>query len=236
MKKVFVTLVLAVILISCNDFYNQKRGNGEVTTDTREVTEKFSKIVVGQAIDVEIEQADTYSIEVETDSNLQNHIKTTIENGVLKISSDVNIQNAEKLLVKVKMKQISEIETTSASSVQSVNLLKGKSLRIAASSSSDVEIEAEYETMHLETTSTGEISIKGKTLKLETSAASASEIDASDLLANEVFAQATSASETTVHAIVKLDAKASSASSIHSVKKPREVRKEETSAGEVSIE
>ena len=116
------------------------------------------------------------------------------------------------------------------------NLLKGKSLRIAASSSSEVEIEAEYETMHLEATSTGEISIKGKTLKLETSASSASEIDASDLLANEVFAQATSASETTVHAILKLDAKASSASQIHSVKKPREVRKEETSAGQVSIE
>ena len=236
MKKIFVTLVLAVTLISCNDFDNQKRGNGDVTTDSREVTEKFSKIVVGQAIDVEIEQADSYSIEVEADSNLINDIKTTIENGVLKISSDVNFQNAEKLLVKVKMKQISEIETTNASSVQSINLLKGKSLRIAASSSSKVEIEAEYETMHLEATSTGEISIKGKTLKLETSASSASEIDASDLLANEVFAQATSASETTVHAILKLDAKASSASQIHSVKKPREVRKEETSAGQVSIE
>lgn len=236
MKKLLVTLVIALTLISCNDFDNQKRGNGNVTTNTREVAGSFTKIVVGQAIDVEIEQSDSYSIEVEADSNLIEHIKTTIENGVLKISSDVNFQNAEKLLVRIKMKQITEIETTSASSVQSVNLLKGKSLRIAASSSSDVEIEAEYETMHLEATSTGEITIKGKTLKLETSASSASEIDASELLANEVFAQATSASETTVHAIVKLDAKASSAASITSVKNPKEVRKEETSGGEVSIE
>ncbi|WP_329806643.1 head GIN domain-containing protein [Flavobacterium facile] len=236
MKKFFATLIVTVTLVSCHDFDNQKRGNGNVTTDTREVTGNFSKIVVGQAIDVEIEQADSYSIEVETDSNLQNHIKTTVENGVLKISSDANIQDAEKLLVRIKMKQVTEIETTSASSVQSVNLLKGKSLRIAASSSSDVEIEAEYETIHLEATSTGEITIKGKTLKLETSASSASEIDASDLLANEVFAQATSASDTKVYAIVKLDAKAASAGSITSVKKPKEVRKEETSGGEVSIE
>lgn len=236
MKKLVFTFALAISLISCNEFNNQKKGNGDVTTTTREVTGNFTKIVVGQGIDVEIEQADTYSIEVEADSNLLDHIKTTIENGALKINSDVNFQNAEKLLVRVKIKQIIEIETTSTSTVTSVNLLKGKSLRIAASSASEVDVEAEYETMHLETTSTGEIVIKGKTLKLETSASSASEIDASELLANEVFAQATSASETTVHAIVKLDAKASSASTIHSVKKPKEIRKEETSAGEVSIE
>ncbi len=227
---------VALLLISCTNFDNQKRGNGNVTTENREVTENFTKIVVGQAIDVEIEQTNSYNIEVEADSNLQNHIKTTIENGVLKISSDVNIQNAEKLLVKVKMKQITEIETTSASSLKSVNILKGKTLRIAASSASDVDVEAEFENMHLEATSTGEINIKGKTLKLETSASSASEIDASELIANEVFAQATSASETSVHAIVKLDAKASSAGSITSVKKPKEIRKEETSGGEVLIE
>lgn len=236
MKKIFLTLILAVALISCTDFNNQKSGNGKVVTDTRAVTENFTKIVVGQAIDVEIEQGDANSIEVEADANLIKDIHTTIENGVLKISSDVNFQNAEKLLVKVKMKQITDIETTSASSLKSINLLKGKSLRIAASSSSDVEIEAEYESMHLEATSTGEITIKGKTLKLETSTSSASEIDASDLLANEVFAQATSASETTVHAIVKLDAKSSSASKITSVKTPKEMRKDETSSGEVTIE
>lgn len=235
-KNFILTLTIVIALISCNDFKNQKKGDGNVTTNTREVTGNFTKVVVGKAIDVEIEQGDSYSIEVEADSNLLQHIITTIENGVLKISSDVNIQNAEKLLVRVKMKQITELETTSASSLKSVNILKGKSLRIAASSASDINVEAEYEQMHLETTSTGEITIKGKTLKLETSASSASEINASELLANEVFSQATSASETTVHAIVKLDAKASSASKISSVKKPKEVRKEETSAGEVTIE
>ena len=236
MKKLFVTLVIACTLFSCHDFENQERGNGNVTTRTREVTGNFTKIVVGQGIDVEIEQAESYGIEVEADSNLLEHIKTTIDDGVLKISSDVNIQNAEKLLVKVKIKQLNEIETTSTSSVESVNIFKGKTLRIASSSASSVDIEAEYESMHLESTSTGEITIKGKTLKLETSASSASEIDASDLLANDVFAQATSASQTSVHALVKLDAKASSAGSITSVNKPKEIRKEETSGGEVSIE
>jgi hypothetical protein len=236
MKKIFVTLALAIAVISCNDFNNQKEGNGHVTTEKREVTGDFTKIVAGQAIDVEIEQADSYSIEVEADSNLIENIKTTIDNGVLKISSDVNFQDAEKLLVRIKVKQLDEIETTSASSVESVNVFKGKNLRIAASSASEIDIEAEYESIHIETTSTGEVTIKGKTLKLETSASSASDINASELLANEVFSQATSASDTRVNPLVKLDAKASSASTITSVKQPKEIRKEETSGGEVTIE
>jgi predicted DNA-binding antitoxin AbrB/MazE fold protein len=149
MKKIFVTLALALALISCNDFNNQKEGNGNVTTEKREVTGDFTKIVAGQAIDVEIEQADSYSIEVEADSNLIENIKTSIDNGVLKISSDVNFQDAEKLLVRIKVKQLDEIETTSASNVESVNVFKGKNLRIAASSASEIDIDAEYESIHI---------------------------------------------------------------------------------------
>lgn len=236
MKKVFLTLGITLLLISCTDFEHQKKGNGNVITDNRKVSESFSKIEVGQAIDVEIEQADSYSIEVEADSNLIEHINTSIENGVLKISADVGFENAEKLLVKVKMKQITDIETTSASNLKSVNVLKGKNLNINATSASEIDIEAEYESIHVEATSTGEVTIKGKTLELETNASSASDIDASELLANTVLAQATSAGQTSVHAIVKLDAKASSAGQINSVKNPREIRKEETSGGEVRID
>lgn len=236
MKKLFLSLLISISLYSCHDINNHKRGNRNVTTVTREVNGNFNKIEVSRAIDVEIEQGDSYSIEVEADSNLIENIKTTIENGVLKISTDTNIRNAEKLLVRVKTKQLDEIETTSASSLKSINILKGNNLNIRATSASEVEIEAEYENIHIETTSSADVIVRGKALKLETSSTSASEIDASELLANEVYSQATSASETRVNPILKLDAKSTSASSITSVKSPKEIRKEETSGGNVTIE
>lgn len=235
MKIIYFTL-LVFSLFSCQEFVNQKKGNGEVTISKREVTENFTKIEVSDAIAVEIEQADNNCIEVETDSNLQSHIKTTISNGILKISLDKSFIDAEELIVHVKIKQLKGIETTSASSIQSVHVLKGKSLNIIATSASKIDVEAEYENITIESSSTGDVTIKGKTLKLETNASSASSIDASELLTNEVFAEASSASDIKVYAIVKLDAKANSAGSITSVKKPREFRGKETSSGEITIE
>jgi hypothetical protein len=235
MKNILYTFII-ISFFSCQEFVNQTKGNGQVTTTKREVTENFTKIETSEAIAVEIEQAENNSIEVETDSNLQNHVKTTISNGVLKISLDKNMIECEELIVRVKIKQLNGIETTSASSIKSVNTIKGNSLNINATSASEINLEAEYETITIDASSTGDVTIKGKTLKLETNASSASSIDASELMSNEVFAEASSASNIKVHAIVKLDAKAESEGTISSVKRPREFRGKETSGGEISVE
>ena len=108
MKNIFYTFII-ISLFSCQEFVNQKKGNGQVTTSKREVTEDFTKIETSEAIAVEIEQSENNSIEVETDSNLQNHIKTTISNGVLKISLDKNMIVCNELIVRVKIKELKEI-------------------------------------------------------------------------------------------------------------------------------
>ena len=235
MKNIIYTL-LAITLFSCQEFVNQKKGNGEVTISKREVIENFTKIEVSDAISVEIEQSKNNGIEVETDSNLQNYVKTTISNGILKIELDKNISFSEKLLVRVKIKKLKEIESSSASSIKSNTLFKGKSLNIIATSASKIDMKAEYENITVESSSTSDITLRGKTLKLETNASSASSIDASELMSNEVYAEASSASNIKVYAIVKLDAKADSSGTISSVKRPRELRNKETSGGDISIE
>ncbi len=236
MLKLIITFASSVMFLSCQDSGNFKKGNHEVITNKRKITEDFNQINIEQAIDVEIEQAEKNSIEIQADSNLIDHIKTTIDNGILTIRPDITIQNPEKILVIVKTKQINRIETTSASSLKSLNTLKGKRLEILAKSASEININAEFEEISIETVSSSEVTIKGKTLHLDTKSASASEINASELLANEVNAHAVSASETEVHAIVKLNAKASSAASITSNCKPRDLRGEETSGGTVSVQ
>lgn len=235
MKNILYIFML-ISLFSCQEFVNQKKGNGQVTTSKREVTEDFTKIETSEAIAVEIEQAENNSIEVETDSNLQNHVKTTISNGVLKISLDKNMIVCNELIVRVKIKELKEIESSSASSIKSNTVFKGNNINIIASSASTIDMEVEYENITVEASSTGDITLRGKALKLEANASSASTIDASELMSNEVFAKTASASDIKVYAIVKLDAKAESAGTIASVKRPRELRNEETSGGEITIE
>ena len=75
--------------------------------------------------------------------------------------------------------------------------------------------------------------MKGKLLKLEVNSSSGSEINTSELLANEVKAGSSSGSSIEVHPIVSLDAKASSGSDIKYFNLPKNVTKSSSSGGSI---
>ena len=76
-----------MLLVSCQ--FNGIKGSGNVTTENRPVSEDFKSIKVDKGLDVVLEQSNTKSITVIADDNVHKHIKTSIENGVLIITSDV---------------------------------------------------------------------------------------------------------------------------------------------------
>ena len=58
MKNILYTFII-ISLFSCQEFVNQTKGNGQVTTTKREVTENFTKIETSEAIAVEINKPKT---------------------------------------------------------------------------------------------------------------------------------------------------------------------------------
>ena len=237
--KFIVVMLVALLFASCgNNVFNGIKGNGNVQTDKRTITEKFTKISVNRGIDVIVEQSDAVEVTVEADQNLLSHITTKVENGTLIVSSDVNVYNAESETVHVKMPAVSGLESTSGSTVKTNGTLKSittvSDIRIISSSGSEIEATLEYDAINAESSSGSTITLSGKALKLRTATSSGSNIDAETLLANEVTAEATSGSSNEVHPLVNLIAKASSGASIDYSGTPKNISKEETSGGSVS--
>jgi hypothetical protein len=235
--KFIVATLMALLFASCNPsfhFGDGIKGSGNITTETRPATQDFKNIEVSYGIKVIVEQADTKSITVEADDNLQQHIITKIENGVLKIESDKNYNSTETPIVNVKMPVVNGLSTISGSEITSSKTLISNNINAKSSSGSHINIDVEADAITLETSSGSSIDASGKALKLETTSSSGSTIDAKDLMANEVISQTTSGSSTSVYPIVKLDAKASSGGSINYHKVPKTLSKEETSGGSVS--
>lgn len=228
---------MALLFSSCvhnsMNFGNGIKGSGNITTQTRPADQDFKNIEVSQGIKVNVEQADVKSISVETDDNLQEHIITKIENGVLIIKADKSY-NSKSPIVKVKMPIINGLSSSSGSEINSFKTLLSNNIKAEASSGSRINITIEADAITLETSSGSNIEASGKALKLETNSSSGSSIDAKELMANEVIAQTTSGSSTSVYPILKLDAKASSGSSIGYHKIPKTLSKEESSGGSVS--
>jgi hypothetical protein len=234
--KVVAATFAAALFSSCHtkiDLGSGTDGNGHVTKETRNI-QNFSKIDVNRGLNVTIEQSDTYFVEVEADDNLQSLISTKVESGTLYITTDENIDEATSKTIHVKMPSLSNIESSSGSSVKTNGVYKGTDISIKTSSGSEADLELEFDNISLESTSGSSISLKGKALKLSTESSSGSEIEASGLLVNDVISQASSGSSTDVHPIVNLNGKASSGSSINYDSSPKTVTKEESSGGSVS--
>jgi len=236
-SKMIAATLVALSISSCNhgiNLGNNITGSGKVVTEKRNVT-NFDKVTVSQGLECEVIFSDQLEVTIEADDNLINGIHTTVQNGTLDISSEYdNYINVVSKKIIVRMPKIVSLESTSGSTLKSNNVLNSNDITLKSSSGSSLEVEVEADKVTLETSSGSEQKVTGKALKVFTASSSGSHIDANGLLANEVNAQSSSGSSTTVNAVVLLDAKASSGSSITYLNSPKEVRKEESSGGSVS--
>lgn len=235
--KSFALALIALLLSSCNaniNFGNGIEGNGKVSTQTRK-TGSFTKIDANSGLNVIIEQADTFIVEVETDQNLQAHIITKVENETLVITTDESI-NATICNIRVKLPSLIDLETSSGASVKTIGVLTGTDINVRSSSGSESNLNLEFDKITCKATSGSTLSVRGKALRFTTNSSSGSSIQARELLANDVFSESSSGSSTEVHPILSLNGKASSGSSINYLGSPKTIVKEESSGGSVSKE
>ena len=234
--KIIVIVLTALFFSGCHFDYNSIKGSGNITTEKRIITEKFTGIEVSSAIELTIEQSDKTEIVVEADDNLQNTILTEVKNGKLIISnkSYTNINNGTRK-VSVKMPVIEGLEASSAASITSRNTLKGNQIYIKSSSAATINLnKLEMDAIVSNSSSGSTIKLKGLTLKLESTASSGSTTKCSQLLANEVIADASSGSNIEVHPIVSLKAEASSGASINYNNAPKTINQKSSSGGSIN--
>ncbi len=234
--RLLSTLALSVLLASCKmdiDFGNSIKGDGNVVTESRNNDTPFTGIEVGQGLDLEIEQSTQKSITVIADKNLQNHIATDINGGVLSISCDANIRSASSKKVVVKLPVISSIQVTSGATAKGLGLIKSNNLELVSSSAGDLKLQIEAENVSIQSSSGSTIKVKGKALKVETQSSSGSNIEAEELMANNIISEASSGSSTDVYPIENLKADASSGASIQYHNTPKSMDKQASSGGSV---
>jgi hypothetical protein len=236
MTRLILIALATLFLSSCNHSvnWNTIEGSGNVTTEKRKIEGKFTNIEVNNGIDLTIEQSETTEIIVEADDNLQEHITTTIKNGTLIISCEKNISiDLSSKRVIVKMPFIEALEATGSSTIKSANTLMGENITIHSSSAATIKLNLEADTIICDSSSGSDITINGKALELKTTASSGSDIKAINLLANNVTAHVSSGASISVHAIVNLNAQASSGGDITYVVEPKSIEKNTSSGGNI---
>ncbi|WP_340198945.1 head GIN domain-containing protein [Ascidiimonas sp. W6] len=237
LSKIIITILVSIFLTSCQwdiNFGEGKKGNGNVVSETRDITEDFNVINAAEGLDVYITQGKDFSIEVEADNNIIEYINTDISGGTLHIDTEERIGRAKSKKVYVTLPEIIEISASSGSDVYGQGVIESSKLALSSSSGADIRLEVNTENLICDASSGADIDISGRTINLRANASSGADIDGRELTAENCNADASSGADISINATKELTASASSGGDVRYSGNPEIVNKSKSSAGSVS--
>ncbi|HEX8370237.1 MAG TPA: head GIN domain-containing protein [Pyrinomonadaceae bacterium] len=192
--------------------FSKVKGSGNIQIEKRDASD-FTSVKTGGAITVDIVAQRDFSVEVEADDNLLEHIKTEVKGDTLKIYTEGSISTRNPIRVRIAMPQIESLDVSGASTGTLTNV-KNETLTLDASGASKIKIDGEVK-------------------ELIVDLSGASRLDAENLKAENVTVDANGASSATVAVLNDLNADASGASTIRYAGEPKNVKKNSSGASSV---
>jgi hypothetical protein len=204
-------------------------------TQTRSVG-SFTGVKVAEGIDVYLKKGDKESVRVEVYGTRLDNVITEVSGSYLKIHmrDEDRDRNNANVKVYVTYVKVDKLSASSAGSIFSEGTIDANSMEISSSSAANIEIAINASgEVEISSSSAGEVEVKGKAKSLDAGASSAGEIDAYDLEAEKVNAEASSAGSIKVNVTGDLDAHASSGGSIRYRGNPDRSNTNSSSGGSV---
>lgn len=232
--NLIIVLITAIILSSCNiNINNGEKGNGNVVTQERNVSENFTEVRGSAGLEVYLTQGNENKIVVEADENLLQYITTDIESGKLHVTTSSNIGRSKAKKVYVTFKKLNNIEASSGADVIASSVIKSRNLSLRSSSGADLKLEIFSEDLDIKSSSGSEVEVSGKASSLNADASSGSEIDAEKLLVVNCNAEASSGAEVTINVKDRLETNVSSGGNIKYYGNPVSVNSNKSHSGSV---
>lgn len=208
----FVLLLTGVVLqaqIKVNDANAQVRN-----------ISSFHSIKVSHAIDLILSQSDVEAIAVSAiKDEYRDRIKTSVENGVLKIWYDeedkwYRNRGNKKLKAYVSFKTLNKLNASGASDVTVTGKITGDKLTMVFTGASDFRGAVQVQTLDMNLSGASDAVVTGSAANTKVDASGASHLKAFDLQVEVCNAEASGASDIWVTINKELNANASGASSI----------------------
>lgn len=217
LARIAIALVMALFMTSCmfdiGDFGTGIKGNGDIVTEDREITDEFTEVSATEGLHVFVTQADNFEITVEADENVIDLVGTDIKNGKLKIHAIENIGRATKK-VYVSMPNIDALKGSSGANLTTENEIKSDNLEIDGSSGANMTIKLLADKVNIDAGSGANIDLSGKVETAYIDAGSGANIRAKDLMTRDCNAEASSGANIKVQVSDQLTADVSSGGNI----------------------
>jgi hypothetical protein len=188
------------------------KGSGELATQTR-TTDPFQRIQTNLAIEMKIEVGKAQSISITFDDNLIDFIHTESDGKLLVIDTDESFSSHNSVEITITVPQLEMVESEGSGTIDIVNI-DSKRFRATISGS-------------------GELTATGKVEQLEIEINGSGDVQADELLANEVFVEINGSGSAAVNAVESLDGEINGSGDIVYIGKPDSVHSSVNGSGSI---
>ncbi|MGB3775027.1 MAG: head GIN domain-containing protein [Leeuwenhoekiella sp.] len=235
--KILASVILSLLLTSCNFDLNQVNGNGNVVDKDLDIDGEFNAISVSNGWEVFVKKGAQPEVTASIDENLYEFLDVHLDGNTLEIemkdNSNVGRATSRKIFVTY-TEELDELKANSAGEINLEGVLKGEKINFDVSSAGSIMADLEVRHVHAEASSAAVLRLKGLSQTFEGSASSAAMVDAEQLKTETASADVSSAGSIKVFASKAIDAEASSGGQVSYWGNPKEVRDSESSGGAVN--
>lgn len=202
MRRTLVLGMLVIGLTGCGLF--GARGSGELATETRNV-DVFSGIDLKGIGEVTLVQGPDQSINVTTDDNLLDRLRTEMRGDVLTIYFAQGTRDVTALEISIETPTIGSITNSGSGSIRGTGRFEGDRLDLTVAGSGEIIVEAAMETLDVEVTGSGDAVIRGESTHFRADVSGSGSVLASDLRAQRASIDISGSGRVEVHADRSLD-------------------------------
>jgi len=182
MKKTYIALLTAAAVLVCGCHWAGIRGNGHVTTDSRNIS-AFSEIEAHGAFQIEWRNG-APALSITTDENLLNYIESENTDNRLRLHSDKNLWPTHGIKVVVSSPTRFGARLTGATRL-TANQLSGAKFAVESTGAAHVTLDGNIDQLLADMTGASELnaqSLQTKTAEISTTGAADANIAVSETL------------------------------------------------------
>lgn len=236
MKNAIYLLILSgFILSSCEGVFNCQRGDGNFTQEYRAVS-SFTSITNSTEFDVEISYASEASLVVEADENLQQYIKTYVQNNILVVELDGErcIESTGNIQIIVQA-PVLESAVLSGSGDLDIYDFISQSFSATLTGSGDLKISDLVVTSSLKVdlSGSGDVDIDGKSNKADYYLTGSGDVNAANFLADVCYVNLSGSGDVELSFVSELTGMLSGSGDVYYIGDSEVVRIRNTGSGQV---
>jgi len=188
MKKITTLLLVLTFTATVNaQWFGQRvRGNGNVITKTRNVSD-YDKVAVAGSFDVKLVAGNEGKLTIKAEENLLEYLITEVDGDKLKIKwkKGVSIRTTKGVLVTVPFEDLEAVSLSGSGDVFTEDVIKADSFKTALSGSGDIKLAVKATSLSSAISGSGDIKLTGSTTRLKCSLAGSGDFHGYELTSNE---------------------------------------------------